>query len=853
MHQYKALKNDHKDSILFFRVGDFYEMFYDDAVYASKILEIALTSRDKNKADQVPLCGIPHHAAPTYIAKLLKNGQKVALCEQTEDAKLVKDKRPVRREVVRVYTPGTVVESELLTTHENNYLAALAPAHDRIGLAYLDLSTGEFQATELIGQHLSHAVMDELTRIDPQELLLPESHNHPALQAIDLTRVQAVGYLPNQAYDETHTRTLLSKHANTLFQNQQTTTPHPAAAAAAGALLRYVKERQPFHALSHISALHITSPETTMILDTATQQNLELVHSLNHQTPEGSLRHTIDRTVTPMGSRMLRSWIVRPLISAESIRARQDAVAEFHADLSLKTAVRDRLNAIYDLERVSGRISTGIAHARDLLMLGQSLNHLPTLSQSIARCTSRLIQARTATWDSMQDIHGWIEKAIDPKAPMANKEGGIIRAAYNKELDALRSISHDGKHWIARMEARERTNTGIDSLKIKYNQVFGYTIEVSRANLAKVPDHFIRRQTLVNAERFVTSELNELERKILSADEKIRTLEATLFDELRIRIEKEIPRIQAMANTIALLDVLTALAHVAQEHCYVKPEITDDMEIRIHDGRHPVVEQSIGPGTTRPGTNGFVPNDVWLNDKTQRMLIITGPNMAGKSTYLRQVAHIVILAQIGGFVPARKAKIGIVDRIFTRIGASDNLTAGLSTFMVEMTETANILSHATSRSLILLDEVGRGTSTFDGLSIAWAVAEHIHTSHMLQARTLFATHYHELTELPNRLPGIKNYHVAVQEKGSTILFLRKIVEGKADRSYGIYVAQFAGLPIPVIMRAQEILAQLEGQTNNSTVSDSSNRAQSEPSPIQTHEEKANLHNVPDDILQMGLF
>ena len=853
MQQYKELKSAHQDSILFFRVGDFYEMFYDDAVYASKVLDIALTSRDKNKADQVPLCGIPYHAASSYIAKLLKSRHKVALCEQTEDAKLVKDKRPVRREVVRVYTPGTLLESDLLATNENNYLAALAPAHDRIGLAYLDLSTGEFRATELIGHDLSHSVMDELARIDPQELLLPDGPNHPGLRTLDLSRMQTVSYLPSLRFDETHAKRVLSEHATATSRTPINSNIHPVLTSAAGALLGYVKELQPRHTLSHISDLCIIPPETTMVLDTETQQNLELVHSVHNRTSEGSLRRAIDRTCTPMGSRMLRSWMVRPLISVDAIQKRQDAIAEFYADLSLQTALREDLDSIYDLERVTGRISTGVANARDLLMLKRSLSHLPALGQHITNCTAPLIQEHATTWDSMHDIHEWIESAIQSEVPMTIKEGDIIQDGYNKELDELRAISRDGKTWIAKMEATERKNTGIDSLKIKYNQVFGYAIEISRANLAKVPDRFVRRQTLVNAERFVTPELKELEGKVLSAGEKIRALEFTLFNELRVKVEKETTRIQTVAHTIALLDVATALAHLARERRYVKPEISNDLEIRIHDGRHPVVEQSIGPGTPRPELSGFIPNDAWLNDETQRMLIITGPNMAGKSTYLRQVAHIIILAQMGSFVPARAAKIGIVDRIFTRIGASDNLTAGLSTFMVEMTETANILRHATPRSLILLDEVGRGTSTFDGLSIAWAVAEHIHTYHDLQARTLFATHYHELTELPNNRPGMKNYHIAVQEKGDTILFLRKIVEGKADRSYGIHVAQLAGLPIPVIVRAKEILAQLEGQSNNPIESHPPQAAKLEQSSTQARSKKATVHNVPDDSPQMGLF
>ncbi len=853
MQQYKDLKAQHQDSILFFRVGDFYEMFYDDAVYASKILDIALTSRDKNKADRVPLCGFPYHAASTYISKLLKGGHKVALCEQTEDAKLVKDKRPVRREVVRVYTPGTLVESELLATNENSYLAALAPAHDRIGLAYLDLSTGEFRATELVGHDVAHAVIDELTRIDPRELLLPDGPGNPGLQTLDLTRFQMVSYLSATSFDVTQARNLLAEHFKSTPHYEIDARTNPVITSAAGALLGYVKGLQPLHQLSHITSLHITPPESTMVLDTATQQNLELIHSLGNRTAEGSLRCAIDRTLTPMGGRMLRSWMVRPLISVDAIQKRQDAVAEFHTDLSLKTALREGLDSVYDLERVISRISTGVANARDLLMLSQSLSHLPMLAQHIAGCTSPLIQERVTTWDSMPDIHGWIEASIQPEVPMTIKEGGIIRDGYNDELDELRAISRDGKSWVVQMEATERANTSIDSLKIKYNQVFGYAIEVSRANLAKVPEHFIRRQTLVNAERFVTTELKELEGKILSADEKIRALEFKLFDDIRVKIEKETTRIQAMAHTIALLDVLTALAHLAQERRYVKPEIADDLEIRIQDGRHPVVEQAMGPGTARSELSGFIPNDVWLNDETQRMLIITGPNMAGKSTYLRQVAHIVILAQMGSFVPALTAKIGIVDRIFTRIGASDNLTAGLSTFMVEMTETANILSHATSRSLILLDEVGRGTSTFDGLSIAWAVAEHIHTSRDLQARTLFATHYHELTELPNTQPGMKNYYVAVQEKGDTILFLRKIVEGKADRSYGIHVAQLAGLPIPVIVRAKEILAQLEGKASDPIGPHPHHEVKHEHSSTRPREKKPKIHNVPDDSPQMGLF
>jgi len=853
MQQYRDLKAAHQDSILFFRVGDFYEMFYEDAVYASKFLEITLTSRDKSKADQVPLCGVPYHAASSYIAKLLRGGHKVALCEQVEEAKLVKDKRPVRRAVVRVYTPGTLVEDELLEKNENNYLAAVMPEAGQVGLAYLDLSTGEFRATELFGNNISHVVADELARIDPRELIFPDDIVSTSFHAIDLTRIQVVSHVSKETFDYVKSKNVLLDHMGSASHGFISEKIPPVIIKAAGALLRYVQELQPLHTLSHITNLVVTPPETVMVLDTATQKNLELVHSLNHSTSEGTLRYSIDRTLTPMGSRMLRSWMLHPLISAQAIQKRQDSVATFFDDLSLQMTVRNGLDSVYDLERVTSRISTKVANGRDLLMLCRSLSHLPALKQHVMHCTDALIKERVEAWDSMVDIHECIQMAIDSDAPMTIKEGGIICDGYHDELDELREISRDGKNWIAKMEDTERKNTGIDSLKIKYSQVFGYAIEVSRANLEKVPEHFIRRQTLANAERFVTPELKELEGKILSADEKIRALEYTLFEEIRLKVEGEISRIQAMAHTIALLDVLTSLAYLARERRYVKPYVADNMEIEIHDGRHPVVEQAIGPGNIQSGLSGFIPNDLHMSQETQRMLIITGPNMAGKSTYLRQVAHIVILAQMGSFVPASTAKIGTVDRIFTRIGASDNLTAGLSTFMVEMTETSNILSYATSKSLILLDEVGRGTSTFDGLSIAWAVAEYIHTNSNLQSRTLFATHYHELTELPKNHAGMKNYHIAVEEKGDTILFLRKIIEGKADRSYGIQVAQLAGLPIPVILRSKEILSQLEGQSGEHIAEHSQPNKEIEQSFVQGHVKRGKVHNVPDDTPQMGLF
>ncbi len=814
MRQYRDIKRGYPDAILFFRVGDFYEMFYEDAVEASRILSIALTSRDKHSTDPVPLCGVPYHAATGYIAKLLKAGRTVALCDQVEDPKLAKGL--VRREVVRLYTPGTLIDTELLPPTEANFLAAVHVGSDRgaprgtpssIGLAALEVSTGEFWLAEFRGDHAVPSLLDELTRLDPRELLYSNTWTCESLPWLAEARGPRLSAQPSQWFEfRAATQLLLEQfRVGSLdgFGCQSLTL----GVQAGGAVLRYLRETQPSASLDHIRRVTIRRSGDAMHLDAATIHNLELIRPMTRfqdagLRTEATLLAVLDRTVTAMGARLMREWILRPLVTVQEIQTRLDAVSELRSRLEPRVNLRATLRNVQDLSRLSSRMSLGVANPRDLLAMKQSAAALPALQAHLVLCESSLLKNLVDTWDSATDIHDLIERAIDPDAPLSSRDGGIFREGYHAGVDELRKASKEGKGWIAALEAKERERTGIESLKVRFNHVFGYYIEVTKANLTRVPTEYIRKQTLANAERFMTPELKELEEQVTGAEAKLNALEQELFEILLARLTEDTSRLQSIGRTLALLDVLAGLAESAALHQYVRPTVDGGDTIHIVDGRHPVVERLELQGS-------FIPNDVLLDREENRLLILTGPNMAGKSTYLRQVALIVLMAQIGSFVPAKEARIGLVDRIFTRVGASDNLAAGQSTFMVEMTETANILNSATPRSLILLDEIGRGTSTYDGLSIAWAVAEHIQDPRRLGARTLFATHYHEMTQLEDSHQGIKNYRVAVHERDGAVLFLRKIVAGGADKSYGIHVAKLAGLPPSVVQRAMQVLSQLE--------------------------------------------
>lgn len=807
MRQYREIKRGYPEAILFFRVGDFYEMFYEDAEAASKLLSIALTSRDKSSADPVPLCGVPYHAAQGYIAKLLKAGRTVALCEQVEDPKLAKGL--VRREVVRLYTPGTLVDSEFLDPAESSFLAAVTRVERRggrpcWGLAALDVTTGDFWVMEHEGA--DQQLIDELTRLQPRELLHVKNDAIASWLRSQLQGVRICECEPGW-FDRQDASMALARHFGVQFLDGFGCGDLTAGLEAAGAVWRYFRETHPAAAPTHVRRLSRRRNTEVMHLDSPTIRNLELVRASAHGDDGAggrppTLLSVIDRTSTAMGGRLLRDWLLRPLIDVEALRVRQDAVAELKERIAQRVAIRTALRRVQDIARLSTRLILGLAGPRELLALKDSLSALPELCGQLTPCRSSLLAGQREQWDDCRDVYDLIEAAIDPEAPMAMREGHVIRPGYHPGVDELRKARAEGKEWMAALETKERARTGIDSLKIRYNQVFGYYIEITKANLSKVPSDFVRKQTLVNAERFMTQELKELEERITGAESKLLALEEDLFVELRQRLSKEGPRLQAMAESLALIDVLAGLAETAALNRYVRPTIDESGLLRILEGRHPVVEQ-LSPDVT------FVPNDTFLDDDKNRLVILTGPNMAGKSTYLRQVALIVLLAQIGSFVPATQAHIGLVDRIFTRVGASDNLAAGQSTFMVEMIESAQILNCASRRSLILLDEIGRGTSTYDGLSIAWAIAEYIHDRQHLGARTLFATHYHEMTQLESLREGIRNYRVAVQERDGGVVFLRKIVPGGADRSYGIHVAKLAGLPTIVIDRAQEVLAQLE--------------------------------------------
>ncbi|NLY76282.1 MAG: DNA mismatch repair protein MutS [Firmicutes bacterium] len=797
LKQYLEIKKEYSECILFFRLGDFYEMFFEDAVTASRELEIVLTSRESGK-ERIPMCGVPYHSVTGYLAKLLSKGYKVAICEQVEDPKLAKG--IVKREVIRVITPGTIIEEQLLKEKRNNYLAAIAENGAAIGLAYVDLSTGEFKTTEL-PKSQPQLLTAELTRIGPAELYLSESwKKEPQWEKLIETTVT---YGPENDFEFDNTYRCLTEHFKIQNLHGFGCEELPAAIKASGALLNYLITTQK-HALLHLR--RITSYQTGefMTLDSATRRNLELTRTIRSGEVNGSLLGVLDLTVTSMGARLLRSWVEQPLTRLEAIRERQAAVAEFTLSLEKRELIREYLKQTYDLQRIISKLASNSANARDLLALKQTLSIIPGIKEvleSVKEIKNRTIAAEL---DPLPELTGILEAALKEDPPLTIKDGGMIKPSYHPELEKLVNAAAQGKQWVAELESRERERTGIKSLKIGFNQVFGYYIEITKANLNLVPPDYVRKQTLANGERYINQTLKEYEDLILNAHEKSVALEYQIFTELRELVLKVIDNIQKTAACLAELDVLVTLAEVAVRYNYVRPVLNDNGKIMIIDGRHPVVERMFP-------SSGFVPNDTIMDPQDNRCLIITGPNMAGKSTYMRQVALIVILAHLGSFVPAKQAEISLVDRVFTRVGASDDLATGQSTFMVEMNEVAYILNHASADSLVILDEIGRGTSTFDGLSIAWAVVEYINNQNRIGCKTLVATHYHELTELETKLSGIKNYHVAVQRVGEEINFLRKIAPGKTDRSYGIEVARLAGLPSEITDRAKEILKTLEQQ------------------------------------------
>ena len=800
MRQYLEIKADYPDVILFFRLGDFYEMFLDDAVKASRILDIALTSRNKSSdGNDVPLCGVPYHSANPYIAKLIEAGEKVAICEQVEDPKTAKG--IVRREVVKVVTPGLVIDGDNLSPKENNYLLSIYPgAGGRWGFSCLDLSTGEYRVTELEGVD---AVIAEAFCVNPREILMPAPFREDGrMKEIGpLVAEKIITFSEEWIYDRDYCSKVLTDHFGVASLQALGCEQLKEGLFAAGAILHYLQQTQKGK-FPHVTAIVQYATHDYLVLDDSTRRNLELTATIAEGKRKGSLLGLMDRTATAMGGRKLRNWINYPLISVDMIRERQDAVEELVRQHSLREDIAVQLRGVYDLERLNGRISLAGAGAKDLVAMKESLLRLPAILAVLDSCSAALLAALRAGIDPLEDVVQLLTAGIVENPPFVLREGGIIADGYNAELDELRQISREGKGFIARLEAQEKSRTGIHSLKIRYNKVFGYYIEITRTNLGNIPEDYIRRQTLANAERFITPQLKEYEEKVLGAEERIADIEYSLFQKIREEVAAQGERIARTADRLATLDALQSLAELAQERNYCRPEVNDEDVIRIADGRHPVVE-SLNLGER------FVSNDVLLDNSENQLLMITGPNMAGKSTFMRQVALTTLMAQMGSFVPAREATVGIVDRIFTRVGASDNLSRGQSTFMVEMTESANILRHATPRSLVILDEIGRGTSTFDGVSIAWAVAEFLHDNESHAAKTLFATHYHELTELAVTRGRIKNYNIAVKEWNDQIIFLRKIVPGGASHSYGIQVARLAGLPIEVIERAREILLNLE--------------------------------------------
>ncbi|WP_069649532.1 DNA mismatch repair protein MutS [Caloranaerobacter ferrireducens] len=808
MQQYLKIKEKYKDAILFFRLGDFYEMFFDDAILASKELEITLTGRECGNKERAPMCGIPFHSADSYIAKLVKKGYKVAICEQIEDPS--KSKGIVKRDVVRIITPGTITDTKILEDKNNNYLCSIYMDATGIGISYVDVTTGELYTTEFIGneKQLINTLFDELAKIRPTEIILNDYlyNKKDIVKKIENKFNSITNLYSNWTYEYNAAKEVILNQMSVLSLDGYGLNKKIYSVPSLGSLIYYLNETQKT-SLEHLNHVTFYTVDNFMMLDINTRINLELTETIRGKNKKGSLFGLLDCTSTAMGGRMLKRWIEEPLISIKEIKKRLDAVDYLFNNFLIVDEIKELLKNVYDIERIIGKIVYGTCNARDLISLKKSVSILPNIKKILQETSSDLLLSLGKELDTLKDVYELIENAIIDEPPISVKEGNIIKNEYSKELFELREAAIKGKEWIYKLEQNERERTGIKSLKVGYNKVFGYYIEITKSNLKYVPNEYIRKQTLANSERYVTPELKEMESKILGAEDKIVKLEYDIFLNIRETIKNQIKRIQESAKIIAILDVLCAFAITAYKNNYTKPKLNLDGIIQIKNGRHPVVEKMLEE-------NLFIPNDTYLDNGKNRIAIITGPNMAGKSTYMRQVALITLMAHIGSFVPADDANIGIVDRIFTRVGASDNLSQGQSTFMVEMSEVANILNNGTTNSLIILDEIGRGTSTFDGLSIAWAVIEYI--SDKIGAKTLFATHYHELSELEGKIEGVNNFRILVKEKGDDIIFLRKIGKGSADKSYGIQVAKLAGVPIEVIKKAKEILLKLEETDINNT-------------------------------------
>ena len=796
MTQYLKTKEEYEDCILFYRLGDFYEMFFDDAIKASKELEITLTGKDCGLSERAPMCGVPFHSASVYIAKLIEKGYKVAICEQVEDPKTAKG--IVKREVIRVVTPGTVVDEELLDEKNNNYLAVIYSQRDKYGFAVSDISTGEIYTTEISG---ADEALNEIARYEPKEILL----NSDAAEKLSAQVELRFHITPDECTDDFFENSKFEKNIlqqfgeNSLSEIALDTKPY--AVRAVGAMIAYLEHTQKT-SLTYLNTINTYEVNQYMDIDVNTRRNLEITETMRDKVKRGSLLWVLDNTETSMGARLLKQWIEKPLINPIEINKRLYSVKELTENIMLRDDLSAVLSGTYDISRIISRISLGTVTPKDLIALKMTLLQLPELEYTLSNVKSPMLGDMRKNFDLLEDVCDLLERAINDEPPALLRDGNVIKEGFNEEIDNLRIAMRDGKKWLAALENEERESTGISKLKVGYNKVFGYYIEITKSAIKDVPDYYIRKQTLANCERYITPKLKEIENTILGASEKIVTLESYVFEQVRTSVSEEIERLKNAAHIIATTDVLLSLAQTAYKNNFTMPEISDNGKIEITDGRHPVVEKM-------SKNSMFVPNDTLLNNDDDRMIIITGPNMAGKSTYMRQVALITLMAQIGSFVPAKSAKIGIVDKIFTRVGASDDISSGQSTFMLEMTEVSHILKNATSKSLIILDEIGRGTSTFDGLSIAWAVVEYIQNKHKIGAKTLFATHYHELTELEEELDGVKNYRIAVKKRGDDITFLRKIVRGGADDSYGIEVAALAGVPKEVINGAKKILKKIE--------------------------------------------
>ncbi len=835
MQKYLETKEQYKDCILFYRLGDFYEMFFEDAVLVSKELEITLTGKDCGLEERAPMCGIPYHAVDTYLSRLVEKGYKVAIGEQVEDPKTAKGL--VKREVVRVVTPGTNLNTAALDETKNNYLMCITYMDDSFGIAITDITTGDFLVTEVEN---TRTLLDEINKFVPTEIVVNSAFYLTGIDVEDLKNRLSICVftLDSWYFDEDLCKTTLKEHFKVMDLSGLGINDYASGTIAAGALFKYLLETQKT-TLSHIISVTPYSTGKYMLIDTSSRRNLELTETLREKQKRGSLLWVLDKTKTAMGARMLRQFIEQPLIDKKQITERQDAIEELNSELITRDEIREYLNPIYDLERLISKISYKSANPRDLIAFRNSLSMLPHIKRQMASYRTPLLAGLYEELDELEDIHNLINDSIMEEPPLVIREGGIIKEGFNEEIDRLRSAKTEGKTWLAQLEQKEKDRTGIKSLKIKYNKVFGYYIEVTNSFKDMVPENYIRKQTLANAERYITDELKNLEDIILGAEEKLSGIEYDKFCLIRDTIAEEVVRIKNTAKVIAALDAFASMAFVAERNNYIKPKMNEKGIIDIKNGRHPVVEKMMSGSM-------FVENDTYLDKQNNRISIITGPNMAGKSTYMRQTALIVLMAQIGSFVPAQSANIGICDRIFTRVGASDDLASGQSTFMVEMTEVANILRNATSDSLLILDEIGRGTSTFDGLSIAWAVVEHISNTRLLGAKTLFATHYHELTELEGTLSGVNNYCIAVKEQGEDIVFLRKIIKGGADKSYGIQVAKLAGIPETVILRAKEIAQELSN-------ADISARAKEIAGSLEPAAKNKNFRANDLDAVQMSLF